>query len=89
MNHFKTHSCFSVPPRSSVPGTVASPLLESNPFSTYFPVDKNVVLAFGREGSRLSENPQEPLFHCSSSRLGEKGLAGARGSLSLERGVLA
>jgi len=33
------------------------------------------VISFRREGARLSENPQEPLFHCASSRLGEKGLA--------------
>jgi len=40
------------------------------------------VILLRREGARLSENSQGPLFHCSSSRLGEKGLAWARGSLS-------
>jgi len=33
------------------------------------------MISLRREGARLSKNPQEPLFHYSSSRLGEKGLA--------------
>ena len=38
-----------------------------------------------REGTRLSENPQGPLSYYSSSRLGEEGLAWARGSLAWAR----
>jgi len=33
------------------------------------------VISLRREEVRLSENPQELLFYCSSSRLGEKELA--------------
>jgi len=52
--------------------------------ATSFHFERSVISP-RREWTRVSENPQGPLFKCSSSRLGEEELAWARGSLAWAR----